>query len=168
MKQLIIDGYNLLLSNKLDIPAHLPFDARRETMIRILQQYASTHRSNITLVFDTSQRHPKHYSDSSNLKIRFSAPSQEADDVIRKLIRKHRKPSELTVVSSDREIRFTARDHGAASLSSHDFATIISNSHSTPAPNDHTDLSRQKFESDIGEDEVSYWKSLFDEDNDDE
>lgn len=173
-KRLLIDGYNLLNSRAFPTPAHLDLEGQRDHLARVLNSYAAKKNLTITLIFDNSQKPSRNISRHRRLKIVFSAPGQEADDLIKKLIRQEKTPGELTVVSSDRAIRFAAKDHGVSSLSSEEFCSLMrsdgGSETSDRASGSSTVTAAQvaKYESEIGEDEVQFWKNLFERDRRDE
>lgn len=178
MNRLLIDGYNLLNSRSFPVPERLDLEGKREHMIRILKSYAGRSNVRISLVFDNSQKPSRQVSGERHIKIIFSAPGQEADDVIRQMIRKEKSPASLTVVSSDLAIRFSAKDHGISSLSSEEFCAIMQAGggmagHPAPHPasSDPADSPASpsaKYDSNIGEDEVQFWKEIFEKGRRDE
>jgi predicted RNA-binding protein with PIN domain len=171
MKRLLIDGYNLLNSRSFPVPEKLDLEGKREHLIRLLKSFAQGNGYKITLVFDNSQKPSRQTSYYKQIKIIFSAPGQEADEVIKQKIRREKSPENLTVVSSDLAIRFSAKDHGISSLSSEEFCQMMrSNPRSAPSKKrgsanprttDFPPGATAKYDSAIGEDEVQYWKQLF-------
>jgi predicted RNA-binding protein with PIN domain len=178
MKRLLIDGYNLLNSRSFPVPENLDLEGKRDHMIRVLKSYAQNKELKITLVFDNSQKPSRQISHYKHIKIIFSAPGQEADDVIKQKIRREKSPGDLTVVSSDLAIRFSAKDHGISSLASEEFCRIMRSDQrfssagkagsASPQSADFSDAPTAKYDSAIGEDEVQYWKKLFEKGNKDE
>jgi predicted RNA-binding protein with PIN domain len=176
MKRLLIDGYNLLNSRSFPVPEKLDLEGRRDHMIRVLKSYAQSTDSGITLVFDNSQKPSRQISFSKHIKIIFSAPGQEADDVIKQKIRREKSPEGLTVVSSDLSIRFSAKDHGVSSLSSEEFCRMMHSGHRSDSsqksasanPRPANSAPTAKYDSEIGEDEVQFWKKLFEKGKTDE
>lgn len=166
-KRILIDGYNLLNSRSFPTPAHLDLEGQRDHLARVLNSYAAKKNLCVTLVFDNSQKPSREVSRHKRLKIMFSAPGQEADDLIKKLIRQEKTPAELTVVSSDRAIRFAAKDHGVSSLSSEEFCSLMRSdggsetSAGASGSSAVTAAQVAKYESEMGEEEVQFWKNLF-------
>lgn len=161
MNRLIIDGYNLLNCGNLDIPLNLELETQRDYLIRQLQNYAATQNCHITVVFDNRQRSASAFSPAKLLKIIFSSPGKEADDVIRKMVRKSKAPAKLTVVTSDRVIRMTAKDHGVSNLTSEEFGRMICKNSTANSSNKKFQQTKTKFQSDLSDAEVDYWKTLF-------
>lgn len=171
MKRLLIDGYNLLNSRSFPAPEKLNLEGKRDHLIRLLKTFAQVNGYKITLVFDNSRQPSRQTSYSKLIKIIFSAPGQEADDVIKQKIRREKSPEELTVVSSDLAIRFSAKDHGISSLSSEEFCRMMhshprstspgKSSSANPQTEDFPPGATAKYDSAISEDEVQFWKQLF-------
>jgi hypothetical protein len=55
------------------------------------------------------------------VSLRFPAPGEDADTVIRALVERSVRPAELTVVSSDKALYSYAKTHGAAVLRAHEW-----------------------------------------------
>lgn len=154
------------------LPEHLDFEGQREHLIRILKSYSAKTGSRITIVFDNSQKPANASRPSKNLQLIYGAPGQEADDVIKNLLRSEKHPAAMTIVSSDRAIRFSAKDHGISCLTSEEFCRILysktastrkQRSALTDAP-----PSSKKYGANISDKEVKFWKDLFEQDPADE
>ncbi len=169
MKRILIDGYNLLHSKSFHVPRYLDLEGKREHLLRMLQTYAAQNGTQLIIVFDNSQKFAQRFTPKKNIYIIFCNPGQEADEVIKKMVRKEKKRDTLTVVSSDRAIRFSAKDHGVTSLSSEEFCTIMSAGAARPSsPSSQQSVPSKKYDSNIGDDEVRFWMNLFDRDREDE
>ena len=171
MEHIIVDGYNLLKCKTLEMPAGFDLEGQRDFLIRRLLTFCAQRCCKMTVVFDNSQLPPSAKSLHSTLKIIYASPGREADDVIKKMVRNAKKPANLTVITSDRAIRFTAKDHGVSNLSSQEFARMMRTATDAQSQNDPPETQRgisAKYHADIGEDEVRYWKALFEKDRDDE
>lgn len=167
MKRFIIDGYNLLRSSSLSFPQHLDLEGQREHLNRLLLSYANRNGYHITVVFDGATPNTTHSQENKLLHIIFSQADKEADDIIRAMIRKEKRPRQLTVVTSDNAIQFTARSHGVTCLTSVDFARILSAS-GAPRNDDPEPPNPVKYDPNLDDDEIRYWKSLFDNGEEDE
>ncbi len=119
----IIDGYNL--GHKLPAAAAWLKKGETERALPIILNYirASLPGSGkIIAVFDgkagvfPAVQHP------AGIRVKFSRKPQTADDIIREFIRHETAPKSWTVISSDNEIIYTARDMGAHVLSAKQFA----------------------------------------------
>jgi predicted RNA-binding protein with PIN domain len=103
----IIDGNNLLFA----MHEHAPIPAvGRETLVRVIEQWARKREDKITLVFDgpVPEAGMARQMDSPRIIVKFSAPLT-ADDVIIKMIRKTKDPANTRVVSSDTAIATEAK-----------------------------------------------------------
>lgn len=157
-KQILIDGYNLLRCSAWPKAGDRDLEGQRDDLVRQLQTYAARNGENIVVVFDNSQGSMKQIHHGSLLKVVFSPASKEADEVIQQMIRKARSARNIIVVSTDRAIRNTAKDHGAISMRSESFCSLLfsketESSYSTAAEED----------KDLSAEEVEYWKRLFEE-----
>ena len=119
----IIDGYNLGFA----IPAIAEQISRDDTdqairsLIRYIQGFFPGRSGRVILVFDGVAESRGNNYNSGPIEVRFSKKPQTADDIIRGFVRKIKNARHWTVVSSDHEIRNTARDMGAAVQSSAEF-----------------------------------------------
>ncbi|NOX38609.1 MAG: hypothetical protein GXO78_13850 [Calditrichaeota bacterium] len=168
-EKILIDGYNLLHSPAFHTPLNLDLEGQRDHLIRLLYSYANQHGVEVVVVFDSSLQTNNRRFQARRVKVIFSAPHQEADDVIRQLIRQEKNAHHLVVVSSDQAIRFTASDHGARSWSSEEFCRQLF-SPPTPAEPADSELekARGKYEPDLSDQEIQEWMDLFNrEDTDD-
>lgn len=178
MKRLLIDGYNLLNSPSFPVPEQFDLEGKREHLIRLLKSYAGRNHLKITLVFDNSQKPSRQVSGNKHLKIIFTSPQKEADDVIKEMVRSEKSSADLTVISSDLAIRFAAKDHGVSSLSSEEFSREMRADHRAPQPSkgksnipnsgDLPSSPTAKYDSHIAEEEVQFWKKLFEKGGRDE
>ena len=171
MKRLLIDGYNLLNSSSFPVPGKLDLEGKREHLIRLLKSYAGRNHLKVVLVFDNSQKPTLQVTGNKHLKIIFTPPHKEADDVIKEMVRSEKSSADLMVVSSDLAIRFAAKDHGVSSLSSEEFCLEMRTDHRVPQPSkgkskipnsdDLPSSTTAKYDSHIAEEEVQFWKKLF-------
>lgn len=120
--KIIIDGYNLIKSAKQDFPQSVDLAGEREHLIKILNSSVNLRNQQIIVIFD-GRSDTKAFSaaDYPNIRIIFSKNRIKADDIIQELIRKDSRPTQIELVSSDREIQFTAKGHGAKVTESKNF-----------------------------------------------
>ena len=106
-EHVMIDGNNLLHS----MYEHAPIPhIGRESMVRLIRDWASKVPHAVTLVFDgpmpkgglAKQMRP------AGIRVLFSAP-ETADDIIVRMVRAAPDPAQVHVVSSDTAIRYEAR-----------------------------------------------------------
>jgi len=169
MVKYIIDGYNLLNSPAFSAPLNSNLEQRRDHLIRLTKSNSQFERCEVIIVFDNSMfSRTSKFSASGKVQIRFTQPSMEADEFIKKLIRKEKNPARLIVVSSDRAIQFAAKDHGARTLSSEDYCRMFGRKAFPFSNNIDPGLNNEKYDPKLGEKEIDYWKRLFEQDGDDE
>ncbi len=121
-KKIIIDGYNLI-KRVGGVFSGLPsLEAQRNHLLRLLASSSSLSGISIVLVFDSSwEGLPNPPVVYRNIKIVFSQNNKKADEIIQQFIRRSSSPGQLLIVTSDREIQYTALDHGARIMGSQDF-----------------------------------------------
>jgi predicted RNA-binding protein with PIN domain len=110
---LIVDGYNVTKTGYPD----LALSDQRNRLVSALSALAARTGAEVTCVFDgaevvatvptTGQR---------GVRVRFSAPGQIADDLIRRLVRAEPAGRPVTVCSADREVIDGVRRSGARTL----------------------------------------------------
>jgi predicted RNA-binding protein with PIN domain len=118
-----IDGYNLLF-RQLHVGEDLKY--QRKALTDYLQKTINVISLSATLVFD-SQFQPdegsKHYLDG--LEVVFTNIGETADDYILSELKNHHRPSQCTVVTSDKKLATLSRRQLAATVSVEDFLTFI-------------------------------------------
>lgn len=105
-ERVIIDGNNLLHA----MHAHAPIPSvGRETMVKIIDQWARQSDDDVTLVFDgpVPRKGLAAQMTSSRITVRFSAPAT-ADDIIARMVQRARDPGSVRVISSDTALRHEA------------------------------------------------------------
>jgi hypothetical protein len=137
---LIIDAYNVLNVQGV-LPPHLAAPDLLD-LVRLLT--TSRYRTEpIILVCDGHlARHRTHAALAASgqptaltflgVRLIFSGPGQEADDVIESLLRHHQGSSSLVLVSSDKRLKRSARKWGARPLDSADFLFQLAHDHDRP------------------------------------
>lgn len=166
MKKYIIDGYNLLKSPAINIPLNLNLEDQRNHLIRLIKSFSQFEKCEVIVVFDNSLSFKTGRSEKSGrVQIKYTKPSMEADELIKKIIRKENKTDRLIIISSDRAIQYAAKDHGATSLSSEDYCRIMEKKQISPQDRSSSTSTHEKYEPNLGEKEIQYWKRLF-QDND--
>ena len=121
----LIDGYNLYhaackFSEEF---SHIT----PQTLCKLIAEDMRHLRDYATIVFDGRQ--PRGMSlaiePTGYVKIIYSGPAREADELLEKLIRKNTAPRRLVMVSSDNRLRREARRRRAASVKAHDYLTTL-------------------------------------------
>ncbi len=116
----IIDGHNLLHSIQQTGEDSEPISGIQ--LCRILSGYLKLIDENGEIVFDgTGPRDKSGFDNISNLEVFFAGLGSDADTVIEDKIKVSTAPRRLTVVSSDRRLRDTARARKATAVKSEIF-----------------------------------------------
>lgn len=151
----IIDGHNLI--------PHIPgidlSDLDDEnSLIKVLQKYASQRRSRIEVYFDQAPVTQSGTHTHGLVKAHYVKSNSTADHAIKnRLTRLGNSAKNWTVVSSDREVLAEARSCHCEVLSSSEFAGMLING---PLPDGPSDGKNDQPE--VSEDEVDYWLDQFD------
>lgn len=104
-KTIIIDGYNLAFASNRVRPVLLKDKQKgRDLLIELLAGYKKAFGYDITVVFDGVAGVVDKTSNKRGVKIAFSRPPQNADQVIKNKVETLKKSKTITVVTSDREI----------------------------------------------------------------
>ena len=108
---IIVDGYNVLHATKwLASPWK---GASRAELCNLLGQLSRVSNEKIIVVFDAvAPDSPVGMGKELAVDVVYSGHGRSADDVIIKMINKSSGPRDLTVVSSDRQIRTAAKSRG--------------------------------------------------------
>ena len=121
-KIIIIDGYNLIEATPEQFKKMPTLENRRNHLLKMIQSTPQLKNITVYVIFDgkSSERNHLKYR-QKNISIIFSGKEQDADAVIQKMIRQNASRKSLHIISSDREIQHTARDHHARISSSQEF-----------------------------------------------
>lgn len=163
-KNYIIDGYNLGFK----IPSIAKWINLGETdrAIQLIKNFIVNNlvqKSNqIIIVFDGKSENTGNDSKQGKLYIKFSRKPQTADDIIRQFIRSQKNASQWIVVSSDLEIRFTAKDMGAIVMTSENLIDSIKRERSKSQIQNN----REKYQPENID--VNYWLNKFNQSRDKE
>ena len=126
-KILIIDGYNLIHAAPHRFQKMIELENRRSHLLKILKSSGLLRYDKIIVVFDGQlSDFPNVKESEGKVVVIYSGKHQEADEVIQELIRKEAQNSQVKIVSSDQEIRNSARDHGTKVVSSQQFWQSLS------------------------------------------
>lgn len=130
LREVIIDGYNLLHAAHLARPSYGPGDlerCRKRLLMRVADLIDEPHRPAVTIVFDAKDP-PADLPDRGEFRsmhVRYAHDHAEADDLIEELIHLHSTPKRLLVVSGDLRIRKAARGKGAHSITGEEFLDAL-------------------------------------------
>lgn len=150
----LIDGHNLIAR----LPNLSLADPHDEIeLIRLLARWRWRHRDvPVTVVFDPGDLPAygaRRRRRQSGITVRYAPFNSDADTVLKHLIQASRRPAQLTVVSSDREVRSAARRAGANTLSAEEFAGELT---APPEPEQ-----KQAADETLSPEEVEAWLKLF-------
>ena len=155
---IIVDGYNLIYAidsvRTYASPKHS--DAERTEFIKLLASFARLSGHSMTVVFDGGPGNQKPGA-LENVRIIFSE-EKSADSVIKEMVESSSYARDLTVVSSDREIRSFVRSFGATSISTKDFVKEMMHLFKTKSKNQ-----REPREAILDEHQTDadYWLNFF-------
>jgi predicted RNA-binding protein with PIN domain len=148
----IIDGHNLIAHFE-GIELDDPEDEVK--LIRLLRSFCARTRKKATVYFDQGTLGYDDPPTQGGLEVRFITPPRTADQAIQSHIRRlGREASNWTVISSDRAVLDAARQAGAKGLPSQVFAQrlVIRDKDLHPP---------EKPSSDLSDDEIKAWESIF-------
>ncbi len=160
----VIDGYNL--AHKIPEVARFlkkkDFYSAIDRLVHIVQSRLNVRRNRVIIVFDGKKGVFAYPHNTYAVEIRFSRKPQEADDVIRELLRHQSDTSNWIVISSDNEILKTARDLGAHFIRSESF-------YQTSDVSKHHDAARETKEKYNPQNiDLDYWLTVFGSDENDD
>lgn len=121
--RILIDGYNLLHAigfGNITSP-HGKLEPARDELLRFLQaSLTEPERAATVIVFDTcrTRGRPNDLTEVGGMSVEFASGYASADERIVELIREHRTPQQLLVVSSDHHIQKVARQRRAGFVDS--------------------------------------------------
>ena len=148
----IIDGFNLAFKIKHIVPNLKlgKIDLAIDQLIQYLKSKLTKSGSKIIVVLDGQKYSSQSYPGRAGIKIIFSKKPQTADDIIREFIRSSANISKWCVISSDNEILYTAKDHGAQTMKSGDFLQ-----------KSRIDVQPDSQKNDPQNIDIEYWRGLF-------
>ncbi len=120
----LIDGYNLFFRLTKN---YAEMNTQKRDLLFALSKELTAHRLQATLVFDGREKAfsyalRKHLAD---LELIYTPAHQSADAYILEEVERAKAPSQLTVVSSDREVIGRAKQYGANILTIEAFLSLL-------------------------------------------
>jgi predicted RNA-binding protein with PIN domain len=162
-KNYIIDGFNL--GFKIPSIAKWIQSGHTDHVIQLIKSYlfnGLVRKANqIIIVFDGKKENVSGNSKQGKMQVIFSKKPNTADDIIRKHIRSVKNASQWIVVSSDSEIRYTAKDMGAESIKSEKLIATLNQDHKK----DQYKLNKEKYQPENVD--MDYWLKKFNQSGDD-
>lgn len=125
---IIVDGYNVIFGwDILKEQAAADLGAARETLIRILSNYAAFTKNEVILVFDAYKvpGNPGEKTQVENIRVVYTKEQQLGDIYIEKLISEIGKNERVRVVTSDGMIQLSAVRKGVLRTSAREFESEI-------------------------------------------
>jgi predicted RNA-binding protein with PIN domain len=113
---LLVDGYNV---SKFAWP-ELPIPEQRRRLIDALAELAARTGVEVQVVFDGAEQPEPPFTMTrarSPVRVRFSPPDVEADDVLIELVEQHPLPRPVMVATNDRRVQAAVRERGANVIS---------------------------------------------------
>ena len=155
---IIIDGYNVLHASRWLGSSWKGVD--RGEFCQLLGRLAGYSGEKITVVFDAVAAGPDlDASRAGNVEVIYSGHDRTADDVIIQMIKASSGPRDLTVVSSDREIKDAARRRGCKVRSAGEF--IKASSHLLARAQTEQNREPSEKEKGLTRSETDQWLSEF-------
>lgn len=153
---IIIDGHNLLHSFvKLHEDSEQISDVQ---LCWIVSRYMKAVGETGEIIFDgTGPRDKSHFDNIANLEVFFAGLGNDADTVIEDKIKANTAPKRLSIVSSDRRIRDTARTRKANAIKSEVFWDNIQKQRRQKKPVKEPEAKR----SGLTESETKQWLDIF-------
>lgn len=120
----LVDGYNLLFCS---LKKKGPLQQTRQRMIQELNEVISQLCLDVVLIFDGSQENLPYLSRGhfDTLEIVYTSKEQTADEYITEEVIYSKAPSEITVVSNDRELTNRCRHNGAKTQTIEQFISYL-------------------------------------------
>lgn len=121
----LVDAYNLLFRT---LKKRGSLEKIRQTLIEDLNEVISELNLHVTLVFDGAEEHLPlptrgHY---DAIELVYTPKNQTADEYIFEEVSFTRTPSQMTVVTSDRELSRRCHEHRAKTLTINEFLHLLS------------------------------------------
>ena len=121
---LVVDGYNVTMSSYGD----LALEDQRSRLTAGLGALAARTGADVTCVFDGTSRPPGVSVQARGLKVIFSAGGQNADSLIKELVRAEPRGRVVVVASSDREVVDDCRRAGCFTVPSQVLSALVERS----------------------------------------
>ncbi|XDD48769.1 NYN domain-containing protein [Leptospira sp. WS92.C1] len=160
--QVAIDGFNLIYKFP-DLEESMyqnQLKKARQGLLELIELYSKKKKKqNFHVFFDGKKEIGSEVFQETFGKLNvYYSRDRKADDLIKEFVRTNIRPSEIQVVSSDKEIFFHAKKWGAHPISSEEFASIVS---AEIAPPDAEPDAEEFKDKKLDPVEVEYWKNLF-------
>lgn len=160
--QVAIDGFNLIYKfpDLEECMYQNQLSKARQGLLERIELYSKKKKKQTFHVFFDGKKEVGSEVFQENfgkLNVYFSR-ERKADDVIKEFVRTNVRPSEIQVVSSDKEIFFHAKKWGAHPITSEEFSAILTAEISPPKTTVDAEAFKDK---ELNSEELEYWKNLF-------
>lgn len=134
--RIVVDGYNLIHAMpELARLVGTDLERARDALVAKLAVYRSQRNIRVTVVFDGRGSAGQQTRPPGGVEVIFSRAPQNADAKIKNLISLEKSPKSWTVVTSDNSIVIFARDFGAKTIPSAEFAAKLGSTIPKLGPN---------------------------------
>ena len=124
--RIVVDGYNLIHAMpELARLVNRDLERARDGLVAKLAVYRSGRNVRVTVVFDGRSAVVQQTRPPGGIEVVFSRAPQNADAKIKNLLALEKSPKSWTVVTSDNSIVLCARDYGAKTIPSAEFAAKL-------------------------------------------
>jgi len=154
----IIDGDNLIGSSP-DISLEDP-DSRSK-LVQVVQKYQESRKNNITIVFDGAPQNGLLREDiRSKFSVVYPRESSSADEEIKRILNGFHYFKDVTLITSDKELKAFAKEKGAKTVSSIEFYFQLKRVSRYSGKVAET---RKRIDAELSDREVDQWMKIFDE-----
>jgi len=162
---LLIDGFNLIYKFP-DLESMMyssQLNAARAGLLEKLREYQKIRKTAIRVVFDGKKDKSVETTNEKIGKIDvYYSLDYSADYLIKQFIKKDLNPKMTTVITSDKDIIFYINRFGAKNITSEKFADIVNAAFAEIQEEEELlQISAEKENPSITEEEISYWQKLF-------
>jgi len=124
--RIVIDGYNLIYAMpELARLVNSDLELARDGLVSKLAVYRSGRGVRVTVVFDGQSMAVQQGRPPGGIEVVFSRAPQNADAKIKNMLALEKSPKSWTIVTSDNSIVLYARDYGAKTIPSAEFAAKL-------------------------------------------
>jgi predicted RNA-binding protein with PIN domain len=154
----IIDGNNLIGSCP-DISREDPL--ARSKIVAFLKKYQERKRNNVIVVFDGAPENGVRREDiSSKFSIFYPHEGSTADDEIIDILDRFNCSKDVTVVTSDRELKTLVKNKGAKAVNSIEFYFELKRISRSSGKEEEF---KKRIETELSDGEVDHWLKVFDQ-----
>jgi predicted RNA-binding protein with PIN domain len=154
----VIDGNNVIGCSP-DISLGEP--GSRDKLLQIIHSYQVSRSVNMTVVFDGEpDRGAFRQNFSPKLTVMFPQPGQTADEVIKEILERYANLREVTLVTSDRELKTYAKERSGHTMNSIEFYyELKKGARLSSRKEEH----QKRIDASPSQTEVEQWLKIFDE-----